>query len=213
MSKLKKIVIVSITFLVLSLSLIFFADYQISSSTANATTSDINLISPHKVGLLLGTSKYSANGKKNLYFIYRIQAALELYQNQKIEYLIISGDNSRNTYNEPQDMKDELVAKGIPAEKIFLDYAGFRTLDSVVRAKEIFGQDSIIIISQEFHNQRAIYLAKSKGIDAIGYNAKAVGLEYGIRVQIREKIARVKAFYDILLGVEPKFLGEKINIE
>src|SRR5690554_3910803 len=102
--------------------------------------------------------------------------------------------------------------RGIPEEVIFLDYAGFRTLDSVVRAKEIFGQVEITIISQQFHNERAIYIAQNHGMKAIGFNADSKGA-YGLRMQIRECFARTKAFLDILIGVEPKFLGEKIEIE
>ena len=102
----------------------------------------------------------------------------------------------------------------IPEDKIILDYAGFRTLDSVVRAKEIFGQNSITIISQPFHNERAIYLANNYGIEAIGYNAQDV--EYWkkkLKIHGREYLARVKMFIDLCTGKQPKFLGEKIVID
>lgn len=94
-----------------------------------------------------------------------------------------------------------------------MDYAGFRTLDSVVRAKEIFGLTELIFISQKFHNERAIYLANKNGIDAIGFNARDVGGSSGKRIRLREYLARVKVFVDLIFDVEPKFLGKKIQIE
>ncbi|MBT8180545.1 MAG: YdcF family protein, partial [Eudoraea sp.] len=102
---------------------------------------------------------------------------------------------------------------GIPAEKIYLDYAGFRTLDSMVRAKFIFGLDSVTVISQKFHNERAIYLAEKKGLKAIGFNAKGISGKQGIKVQFREYFARVKVFIDLLLNTQPRFYGDKIEIK
>ena len=110
-------------------------------------------------------------------------------------------------------MKNELINRGIPADKIYEDFAGFRTLDSVVRAKEIFGQNSYIIISQKFHNERAIYLAQKNGIEAFGFNAKDVNKYAGIKTKIREYLARTKVFVDFFIGKEPKFGGEKIEIK
>ena len=122
---------------------------------------------------------------------------------------MISGDNSRTDYNEPQDMKNELVRLGTPAERIYLDYAGFRTYDSVIRLSAIFGQEHFTVISQEFHNQRAVYIAKTLGLDVVGFNAAPVD---GINIRIREKFARVKVFLDFLIDKKPKFLGERISI-
>lgn len=104
------------------------------------------------------------------------------------------------------------MPKGVPENRIFEDFAGFRTLDSVVRAKEIFGQDSITIISQQFHNERAIFLAEKHNIKAIAFNAKDVNAKWGIRTKVREVFARVKVFLDLLTEKEPKFGGEKILI-
>lgn len=168
----------------------------------------VNAIPKNKVGLLLGTGKYAASGNINLFYKYRIDAVVKLYKAGKIEYILVSGDNSRKDYDEPTDFKKDLIAKGIPEDRIFLDYAGFRTLDSVVRAKEIFGQTSITIISQKFHNQRAIYIAKQFGIDAVGFNAKDV-----YNSHFREYLARSKASLDLVFNVQPKFLGEKIVIK
>jgi len=202
-----------ITFLVAApFVLVLLANYSIKKAAQNNTYFKSNQIPANKVGMVLGTIKTLSNGRTNLYFKYRIDATVELYRAGKIDYVLVSGDNSRNDYNEPTDFKNELIARGIPEDKIFLDYAGFRTLDSVVRAKEIFGQESLTIISQKFHNERAIFLAEKKGISAIGYNARDISGRYGWRTQVREYFARTKAALDILLGVEPKFLGEQIEI-
>jgi len=136
-----------------------------------------------------------------------------LYKAGKISFIVVSGDNSRKTYDEPTQMKADLVLGGVPEEVIFLDYAGFRTWDSVVRIKEIFSQDDFTIISQRFHNERAIYLAQRHGINAVAFNAKDVNKYYGLKTNIREKLARVKVFVDLLTNKKPRFLGEKIEIQ
>ena len=171
------------------------------------------LIPHNKVGLLLGTSKHLRGGKSNLFYKCRIDAAVQLYNAGKIDFILVSGDNRQKNYDEPTTMKNDLMAEGIPGSKIFLDYAGFRTLDSVVRCKYVFGQDSITIISQQFHNERAIYIAESKHIEAIGFNAKDVNSYYGFRTKSREKLARIKMFLDLLFNKKPKFYGEKIEIK
>lgn len=208
----KKIIILLSVLLLLPLVLILVSNFAIEVNAENKTYNDPNLIKKNKVGLLLGTSKYVKTGQINLYFKYRIDAAVELYEKGKIDFILVSGDNATIYYNEPITFKKALMARGIPEDQIFLDYAGFRTLDSVVRAKKIFGQESITIISQEFHNERAIYLADKKGIHAIGFNARDVSIRAGFKTQVREYFARTKAFLDILFGVEPKFLGDKIEI-
>lgn len=186
---------------------------MIQKNAENKTYTNSDLISKNNVGLVLGTSKTLRNGRINLYFQYRIDATVELYNKGKITFVLVSGDNGNKHYDEPTDFKNELIKRGIPEDKIFLDYAGFRTLDSVIRAKEIFGQKRITIISQKFHNERAIYLAEKSGINAIGFNAKDITGRYGIKTKIREYFARTKVFLDILFGVQPKFLGKKIEIK
>jgi SanA protein len=192
---------------------IWYSNYIVLTRSAGKTFSSVEDIPPIKVGLMLGTSKYIKSGYPNLYFNYRIDAATELFRSGKIKYVIISGDNSRSSYDEPTDMKNELIRNGIDSTKIYLDYAGFRTFDSMVRVKKIFSQDSVIIISQKFHNERAIYIAERTGIYAIGYNAQDVSNNYGIKTTIREKFARVKVILDFIIGTKPKFLGEKIEIK
>lgn len=188
------------------------ANFWIEHSTKGKTFNKVALLPYNKVGLVLGTTPYLVGGRSNPYFKYRVQAVVDLYKSGKIDYILVSGDNSTHRYNEPKSFKKELIKRGIPAEHIILDYAGFRTLDSIVRAKKVFGLDSVTIISQKFHNQRAVYLANTKGLKAVGYNAKDVPFNIGIKVQLREYLARTKVFLDLLFGVQPKFLGEKIHI-
>lgn len=197
----------------LLLALIIIANTIISSFAGGKLYNDVSSIPENKVGLVLGTSKYIKNSNINGYYQYRINAAAELYHAGKVEFILVSGDNRHRSYNEPQTFKNDLVKKGIPEEKIFLDYAGFRTLDSMVRAKEVFGQENITVISQQFHNERAIYLAEKRGLNAIGFNAKDVNLRSGIKVKTREYLARVKVFADLLFSKQPHFLGEQIEIK
>ena len=169
---------------------------------------------PHRrVGLVLGCAKYLSNGRANLFFRHRMRAAAQLFHARKVDYLLVSGDNHVAGYNEPADMKDSLIESGVPAERIYCDFAGFRTLDSIVRAKEIFGQTELTVVSQAFHNQRAIFIARNKGVDAIGFNAEEVAGCTGLRTRCREQLARVKTVLDVyLLRTQPKFFGEKIQI-
>ena len=208
----KNIITLFLILIVLGILLTFWANHTIEYVTDDYVTSSINKLPKEKVGLVLGTSKSLKNGNKNPYFFYRIEAAEELFKSGKIDYIIVSGDNSSQYYNEPEDMQTELIARGIPKTKIFLDFAGLRTLDSVVRAKEIFGQNSYLIISQRFHNERAVFLAQKKGIEAYGYNAKDVNKKAGFKTSLREYFARVKVFWDLFFGVDPKFSGSKVVI-
>ncbi len=209
---LKKIFFIGLIFLGVSVLFIFWVNLKIDSESEDYVTSDLSKLPNEKTGLLLGTSKTLSNGIPNAYFFNRIEAAVKLYKSEKVQNIIVSGDNSKKDYNEPEEMKNELIKAGVPAERIFEDFAGFRTLDSVVRAKEIFGQNSFIVISQKFHNERAVYLARKNGIEAYGYNAADVNNYAGIKTNAREKLARAKVFWDFIFGVEPKFGGEKILI-
>lgn len=195
------------------LVLTWWANHTIELTTKDFVTTDISQLPDTKAALLLGTGKLLKDGRLNAYFYHRIQAATELYHSGKIKCIIISGDNGREGYDEPNDMKNELLKNGVPDSVIYLDYAGFRTLDSVVRAKEIFGQDSLIIISQKFHNERAVYIAREKGLVAYGYNAKDVTALVGFKTKVREFFARGKVYVDLFFGVQPKFLGEKVTIK
>lgn len=166
---------------------------------------------PHeKVGLLLGCAQRLSDGRQNLFFTKRIAAAATLYQSGKIDYVLVSGDNSRPNYDEPSDMRRALVAAGVPGTRIVLDYAGFRTLDSVVRAKEVFGLKRFTVISQRFHDERAVYLARQHGIEAYGFVAADVGGADGLRVRLRELFSRAFAILDVtVLGSRPHFTGPR----
>jgi len=175
---------------------------------------NIKDIPTKKVALLLGTTKYLKNKKINYFYKYRIEAALKLYKHAKIQKILVSGDNGTQRYDETTDMRNSLLAAGVLKDDIILDYAGFRTLDSIVRAKAIFGLDDYIIISQRFHLERAIYLAQAKGQKVIGFTAKELQHTAAAKkMKYREILARFKAWLDIwVLKTKPKFLGEKIPI-
>jgi SanA protein len=192
---------------------ILLCDKRVQTAAVGKTYNEAAKTPFNRVGLLLGTSKYLAGGRENQYYNYRIVAALELLQACRIDYLVISGDNSRPEYNEPGMMRADLMAAGIDSNRLYLDYAGFRTFDSIIRLREIFSQHAVTVISQKFHNERALYIAQREGIKAIAYNAKDVSKAAGFKTQLREKGARVKVFLDYLLGAEPHFLGEKIAIK
>lgn len=192
---------------------IFISDWVVSNAAKDHIYKSILDIPHNKVGLVLGTSKHLSTGNNNAYYTYRINATYDLYKNGKIDFILVSGDNGTIYYDEPTTMKNDLIAKGIPENKIFLDYAGFRTLDSVVRSHKIFGQSSITIISQKFHIERAIYIAQHNNMNAVGYVASEVSSKYGLKTKIREKFARVKVMIDMIFNVQPKFLGETIEIK
>ncbi|HUH34508.1 MAG TPA: ElyC/SanA/YdcF family protein [Moheibacter sp.] len=196
--------IIFITFLLL------FSNYWVNQQAEDYLYDQIEALPNNRSGLVLGTSKKVRGGAENLYFKYRIEAAAQLFQAGKVKFLIVSGDNSIQEYNETRDMKKALIQMGVPEESIIEDFAGFRTLDSVIRGKEVFGQDSVTIISQKFQNQRAIFIAKNHDIYALGFNAQDVPKQYGTLTNTREYFARVKALLDVyVLGQMPKFYKDK----
>ncbi len=164
------------------------------------------------VALVLGCAEKLAGDRTNLYFTRRIAAAAELFHAGKVSALIVSGDNSRKEYDEPTAMKNALERAGVPPERVYCDFAGLRTLDSVVRAREIFGQSRFIVVSQRFHNERAVYLARAHGLEAFGFDAQPVGGGAGLRTRAREWIARVAAVLDVAIGATPKHLGPPVEI-
>ncbi len=177
----------------------------IISSTNNYLYDSLENIPPKEVGLVLGSGKNGRNGI-NLYFKYRMEAAAELYFQGKVKKLIVSGDNHIKSYDETTDMADYLINLGVPDQDIIRDYAGFRTLDSVVRAKKVFNCKSLIIVSQKFHNQRAVFIARHHDIDAVGYNAQDVQSKNNV-THWREFAAKFGTIIDLfLLNRQPKFL-------
>jgi SanA protein len=186
------------------------AAWRVGDSVAPFVSAERDELPVTKVGLVLGCSEHVAGGRKNLYFERRIAAAAELFHSGKVRYLLVSGDNSRADYDEPSAMRRALVAAGVPASRIVLDYAGFRTLDSVVRAKQVFGLHELTIVSQRFHNERAVYLARAHGIRAYGYDARDVSGPVALRTRLREIVSRVVAVLDVeVLHTAPHFGGPR----
>ena len=195
------------------LAFIIYSNIRIISYSKTRVYDDLSLIPHYHTALVLGTSPGGRFGGPNPFFIARIDATSELYESGKIDRILVSGDNRHKNYNEPEAMRKALIEKGIPEDIIFLDYAGFRTFDSVVRAKEVFCQSAFIIVSQKFHTERAVFISGKKGIDAIGYNARDVSLQSGgIITHVREWGARCKVFLDLFFGKKPHFLGEPVDI-
>jgi SanA protein len=149
-----------------------------------------------KVGLVFGTTD-RINGRENLYFRYRIDAAERLWKLGKVQTLLLSGSHSEPYYDEPEKMKRALVGRGIPEDRIRCDNEGIRTLNSVVNAKEVFGAEPVLFISQRFQNERALYLAKAYDIDAYAFNARDVETHEGLKTKLREVGARVKMWLDV----------------
>jgi SanA protein len=190
--------------------LITYANITAVWASRGRIFSEVSQVPATKVGLVFGTTD-RIGGRENLYFRYRIEAAAEAFHAGKVETLIVSGDNrSSRYYDEPEKMRQALVARGIPAARIVNDGDGMRTLDSVIRAKEIFGADTVLFISQRFQIERAIYLAKANGINAYGFEARDVEAQAGLKTRIREIGARVKMWLDVnFLNTRPQRLGEK----
>jgi SanA protein len=187
----------------------------IIKSTESKVYSDLSKLPEHRVALVLGTSHRMVGGGPNPYFEKRIETAATLYKMGKIDHFILSGDNRTMFYNEPWEMRKALIRAGVPENAITLDYAGLRTLDSVVRSKKIFGQDKITIITQPFHSYRALFISSYYDIDAVAMVADEPGLEQSFKVRIREYFARTKAVLDLyVFKTSPRFLGrkEQLNI-
>lgn len=194
--------------------LLWFSDFWISSRAKPYIYHDMNALPPQDIGLILGTSKFNSAGFTNLYFVNRIEAAVQLYKAGKVKHLIVSGDNRSNDYNEPLDMKKALIARGVPESVITLDYAGLRTFDSVIRCKKVFGQQQFVVISQKFQDERALFIAHHHDIDAIAFTAEDVPQRYSLKTTIREYFARMRAMLDIyFLNAQPKHLGEPVEIK
>lgn len=190
--------------------LLLLSNYQINKISEGLTFDSIDKIPAMSAGLVFGTSKWVSGGGENSYYKHRMEAVIDLLNAGKIRYIIVSGDNSIPEYNEAKQMKKSLVDMGVCEDQIIEDFAGFRTLDSVLRAKEVFGQDSIIFISQKFQNQRAIFIGKKHDIYGLGFNAKEEPSKNSDLVLAREYFARVKALLDVyVLGKMPKFYKDK----
>lgn len=210
---LRKLIGIGLIYVLLCAIFVVCCNLTVKNSAKGLLYDNVQTIPARKVGLLLGTSPYTAKGIVNRYYNNRIDAAAELYFAHKISYILISGDNHRHGYNEPEEMRQSLIAKGVPDSVIFLDYAGFRTYDSMVRAKKVFGEDSITVISQHWHNERALYIAQHHQLEAIAFNAKEVYYRKAyLKNHARELAAKVKAVLDVTIHKQPHFLGDPMPI-
>ncbi|MFW5684207.1 MAG: SanA/YdcF family protein [Spirochaetota bacterium] len=196
-----------------ALVLLVVANTAVTSGNQDMLYRSIRDVPPNRVGLLLGTTQYAIGGGPNPFFWNRIDAAVALYRGGRIDVILASGDNERRSYNEPIQMQRALMDAGVPEHAIVLDFAGFRTLDSIARASEVFGQRRFTIISQELHLHRALYIARHYAVDAIAYAAEDVSGGSGFRVRLREILARVLAVFDLhVLRTEPRYLGDPVRI-
>ncbi|PCS22380.1 SanA/YdcF family protein [Candidatus Enterovibrio escicola] len=209
---LHKLFLFIIVTLIILLIFVAAADIWVSIQARGRIFDSIQKIPSRNIALVLGTSKYIGKNL-NPYYTYRIEAAKELYQNNKVNVLLLSGDNEHLSYNEPWTMKRDMLRAGIPNSRIYLDYAGFRTLDSVIRAKKIFDANAFTLVTQAFHCERALFITEHYDIDAICLAAPSPKGLAGLKIRVRETVARVKAILDIyILNVQPRFLGPKESI-
>ncbi len=209
----RKVWRVGIYALVFFSALLLIGNWWVVYSTKPHIFSDYNQMPSNPVGLVLGTSSRLANGLPNPFFDNRMETAAALYRMGKITHIIVSGDNRTKFYNEPMEMKKALLKLGVPDSVITLDYAGLRTLDSVIRSKEIFGQDHITIITQPFHSYRALFICHYYDIDAVAPVAEEPHQPPSVKVYVREYFARAKAILDLyVLKTAPRHLGEKVPI-
>jgi SanA protein len=184
--------------------------YVVSNSKPYIYTT-INYVPECYTGVVLG-AKVNKSGLPSDILKDRIDVAIDLYKNHKIKRFLLTGDHGTSSYDEVNNMKDYLVRNGIDTENIFLDHAGFDTYSSMVRAKEVFQVTDAIIITQQFHLSRAVYIARSKGLNAYGVTSdkrRYRSVEY---LKFREMIANVKALYEIIINKSPRFLGQQIPI-
>ena len=178
-------------------------------STSDQIFKDDTLPPAQRVGLVLGTSRFTTKGVKNEFFEERMDAAAELFERGIIKHILVSGDNRSIYYNEPRDMLNALKERGIPESAVTLDYAGLRTLDSVVRCAQIFGQNNFIIITQEFHLYRALFIANYYGLKVYGFSPKSARVSVPTKVRMREMIARVLAVLDLYIwNKKPEIMGK-----
>jgi len=210
MSFLKRLTRVGLVIVFVVLLVLVGTNLWVVTSTSNQVLTDFNLLPDKGVALVLGTSHRMVDGSPNPFFHNRMATAAELYKEGKIARFIVSGDNRTKYYNEPAEMQKALIKLGVPIEAITLDYAGLRTLDSIVRCKEIFGQAKIIIITQPFHSYRALFISHFYNMNAVALVAREPAQEAAPRVYLREYLARTKAILDLyVLGTTPRHLGEK----
>lgn len=209
----KKIILLTSVLFFFVVTVIVLANVWVTQSTKSSRFARVEELPFNRVALVLGTNPELRGGRTNLFFTTRMDAAAELYRKGKVKHFILSGDNGRHTYNEPEAMQQALAERGVPLSATTLDFAGFRTLDSVVRCNKVFGQEKFTVVSQAFHNSRALFIANYYGLEAIAFDAPEVKTA-SRKTVIREYFAKVKAVLDLYVFKKgPKFLGEKEIVE
>jgi len=201
--------------LLLVLSIAAIANYWVLHSTRFAIVTDLAQLPVNDVGLVLGTSRFNADGfSGNPFFQGRMNTAARLYREGKVHHLLVSGDNGHAGYDEPTWMRDALIARGVPNSAITLDYAGFRTLDTMARAKAVFGLHRFTIISDDFHQARCVFLARSLGLDVVGFPSERVPYWRSKKVRTRELASRTVACLDVyLFHTQPRYYGPPVKID
>ena len=198
-------------------AIIFFflisLNFWVITTTEDQVYHELEKIPKRKVALILGTSKRTSHGEANKYFIERIEAAARLFHAGKVDHIIVSGDNRTVYYNEPRDMYNALVELNVPKGAITLDFAGLRTLDSIVRAISVFGQSDITVVTQDFHCYRSLFIANYYGLNAVGYSADDKA-QLPLNLALREVTARLLAVFDLYIwNKEPTKIGQKEFID
>lgn len=197
----KKFLVFVAIIIMMGLIIVICCQIAVKSAAKGRLYDDVNEIPHREVGLLLGTSPLGRSGRPNQFYLRRLDATVALYNAGKIDRIIISGARRGDDYDEPAEMKNDLVKRGLPDSIFVLDCEGHRTISSIVRVKELFAEDSVTIISQKFHNERALFLAKHNEVDAIAFNAENTSSRrWRLMMVLRESLARVKAVAEVVFG-------------
>lgn len=205
-----RLIVLALVLVPLATGLMLWAAYiTIAGATDGLVFDDLDALPNREVGVVLGTTPRLRNGNPNAYFDYRMDAAARLWRSGKVQRLILSGDNRDRRYDEPKYMRNALLERGVDDEAMTLDRGGVRTFDSIIRARVTYEINDPIVVSQEFHNRRAVFIAQHYGIDAVGFNARDVAPGKGMRTKLREAFARVKTLLDLwVLGTRPQRLDD-----
>jgi SanA protein len=190
----------------------WFAERRLDRYAAASIASDPAGVSPADVALVLGAAPIGPEGGPNRYFEYRLDAAAALWRAGKVRYLLVSGERRPPDYDEPTAMRAGLLARGVPAGAIYRDFGGVRTNDSVLRARDVFGQRRIVVVSQRFHLSRAIFLAHEAGLEASGFEARDVARAYSIFTELRRYPSALRAWWDAWFDTPPRQGGAPVVI-
>ncbi len=211
----RKIVVILLTGMAVGAGILGWAYYEVGASAKSSMYTSPNLCPDNEIAILFGCGKYVSGGRINLYYLYRIRAAVDLYKAGKVQHILVSGDNHISSYNEPESMQQDLMLEGVPESAITLDYAGFSTFETLIRANKIFGVRSATLITQHFHLPRALYIARNHGIRAVGYAAQEPYRSLQTtKTEVREILARFATFGDLhIWHRKPRFLGKREYID